>query len=175
MKLISSDLARARTAEIATAAAIIKTALDDWVWRAYVELSYKYVFLNSVLPLPASWNTSDGTQQPTRSVLSAICDILMRSDDPCTEGVRAPAWVPVWTHPLKLILNRDIAPDRPTTTRITTLIDVSFGQVSRGMDDGASEPKAFTLLLRLFLRHFDRVDTRKGYTMLLAIACYCSV
>ena len=38
-KPISSDLARARTAEIATAAATARATLDDSVRRAYVKLS----------------------------------------------------------------------------------------------------------------------------------------
>ena len=59
-----------------------------------------------MLPFPASLNKSDGTQQLTRSVQSAMSDILMRCDDRCTKGVRAPAWVTGWTHPLKLTSNR---------------------------------------------------------------------
>ena len=34
------------------------------------------------------------------------------------------------------------------------------------MDDGASGPEAFTLLLRLLVTHFDRVDTGEDYTNL---------
>ena len=39
-------------------------------------------------------------------------------------------------------------------------------EVSKTMDDGASGPETFTLLLRLFVTHFDRVDTGEGYTKL---------
>ena len=49
---------------------------------------------------------------------------------------------------------------------MTTLIDEFFGQVSRAIDGGASGPEAFTLLLRLLVKHFDRVDTGEGYTKL---------
>ena len=126
-KPISSDLARARTAKIATAAATAKATLDDSARRAYVKLSYKYVSRISVLPFPASWNKCDGTQQLTRSVRSAMSDILMRCDDRCTEGVRAPAWVTDWTHPPKLALNRATTLDKPTIARMTTLIDDFFG------------------------------------------------
>ena len=41
-----------------------------------------------------------------------------------------------------------------------------LGQVSRSMAGGASGPEAFTLLLRLLMAHFDRVDTGEGCTML---------
>ena len=125
----SSDLAHERTAELAAAAALAKSTLDDSVWRAYVKHSYKDVSRLSVLPFPVSLHKSDGTQQLTRSVRSAMTDILMRCDDRCQEGVRAPTWVPGWIHPLRLVFNRAITPNRPTTARITTLIDDSFGQV----------------------------------------------
>ena len=39
-------------------------------------------------------------------------------------------------------------------------------EVSRAMAGGASGPEAFTLLLRLMMTHFDRVDTGGGYTKL---------
>ena len=47
---------------------------------------------------------------------------------------------------------------------MTTLIDDCFGQMSRAMDDGASGPEAFPLLLHLLVTHVDRIDTVKGYT-----------
>ena len=152
-KPIYSDLARARTAETATAAATAKATLDDSVLRAHLQLSYKDVSRISVLPFAASMNKADGTQQPTRSVRSALSAILMRCNDRCTEGVRAPAWVTGWTHPLKLAFNRAVTLDKPTTTFMTTLIDEGFGLVSRAMDDGASGSEAFTLLLRLLVMH----------------------
>ena len=131
-KPVSSDLARERTAKLATAAALAKLTLDDAVRRAYVKLSYKDVSRISVLPLPASLNKSDGTQRLTRSVRSAMTDILMRCDDRCQEGVRAPTWVPGWIHPLRLAFNRVITPDRTTTARMTTLIDDWAGVKSVG-------------------------------------------
>ena len=90
IKPIYSDLARARTAEIATAAATAKATLDDSIRRAYVKLSYIDVSRISVLSFPASLNNSDDTQQLTPSVRPATSDILMRCDGRCTEGVRAP-------------------------------------------------------------------------------------
>ena len=65
---ISSDLARARTARLAVAAAIAKSTLDNSVGSAYVNLTYKDASRISVLPFPASLNKSDGTQL-TRSGL----------------------------------------------------------------------------------------------------------
>ena len=147
---VSSDLARARTPAIATAAATAKATLDDSVKRAYVKLPYKDVCSISVLPFPTSLNKSNGAQQVTRSVKSAMSVIPMRCDDRYTEGVRSPTWVPGWDHPLHM----------------ATLIDVFFGQVPRAMAGGESGPEAFTLLLRLLTTHFDRVDTGEGYIKL---------
>ena len=161
-KPVSSDLARKRAAALTTAAALAKYTLDDSVRRACVKLSYKDVSRISVLPFPASLNKCDGTQKLTRSVRSAMTDKLMRCDDRCQEGVRAPTWVPDWIHPLRLTFNHAITPDRPTTVRMITLIDDFFGQVSRALDGGASGPEAFTLVLRLLVTHFDRVDTGEG-------------
>ena len=119
-KPVSSGLARERTTELATAAALAKSTIDYSARRAYVKLSYTDVSRISVLPFPASLNKSDGTQQLTRSVRSAMTDILMRCDDRCQGGVRAPTWVPGWIYPLRLALNRAMTPDRPTTVRMTT-------------------------------------------------------
>ena len=80
-KPVSSVLACERTAELATAPALAKSMLDDSVRRAYVKLSYKDVSRISALPFPASLNKSDGTQKLTRSVRSAMTDILMGCDD----------------------------------------------------------------------------------------------
>ena len=71
-KPFSSELAHERTAELATAAALVKSTLDGSVWRAYVTLSYKDVSRVSVLPLPASLNKSDSTQHITCSVRSTM-------------------------------------------------------------------------------------------------------
>ena len=170
-KPVSSDSTRERTAQLATAAALAKSTLDDSVRRAYVKLSYKDVSRISVLPFPASLNKSDGTQQLTRSVRSAMTDILMRCDDRCQEGIRAPAWVPGWIHPLRLAFNVAITPDRPTTARTTTLIDDFFGQVSRALDGGASGPEIFTLLLRLLVTHFDRSTRGKATLSCILLEC----
>ena len=61
---------------------------------------------------------------------------------------------------------RAITPDKPSTADMTTLIDEFFRQVSRDVEEGASGPEAFTLLLRRLMTHFDRVDTGEGYTRL---------
>ena len=71
-KPVSSDLARERTAELATAAALAKSTLDDSVRRAYVKLSHKDVSRISVLPFPASLNKSDGAQQLTRTTMVCL-------------------------------------------------------------------------------------------------------
>ena len=41
-----------------------------------------------------------------------------------------------------------------------------FRHVSRDVEEGASGPEAFNLLLRRLMTHFDRVDTGEGYTRL---------
>ena len=55
-KPVSSDLARARTAELTTAAKRAKSTLGNSVRSAYVKLTYKDVFRISVLPFPASFD-----------------------------------------------------------------------------------------------------------------------
>ena len=61
---------------------------------------------------------------------------------------------------------RAITPDKPSTADMTTLIDECFRQVSRDVDEGASGPEAFSLLLRRLMTRFDRVDMRESYTRL---------
>ena len=100
-----------------------------------------------------------------------MADLLLRCNDRCQEGVRAPTWAPGWIHPLRLAFSRAITPDRPTTARMTTFIDDFFGKVSRALDGGASGPEAFALLLRLLVTHFHRVDTGKGYTSCTLLKC----
>ena len=50
-------------------------------------------------------------------------------------------------------------------------MDELFGQVARALRDGAPEPEAFALLLRLLSGHFDRVDLGAGYKTLYAFVC----
>ena len=79
--------------------------------------------------------------------------MLMHSDDRCTEGLNSTSWVPGWELPLHNAFMRVITTDKPSTTDMTTLIDEFFRQVSRDVEEGASGPEAFTLLLRrAFLR-----------------------
>ena len=49
---------------------------------------------------------------------------------------------------------------------MTTLIDYLFRQVSRDVEEGASGPEAFNLLLRRLMTHSDHVDTGEGDTRL---------
>ena len=85
-----------------------------------------------------------------------MTEILMRSDDRCTEGLISPSWVPGWELPLHKAFMHAITPDKPSTADMTTLIDEFFRQVSRDVEEGASGPEAFTLLLRRLMTHFDR-------------------
>ena len=47
---------------------------------------------------------------------------------------------------------------------MTTLIDELFREVSRDLEEGASGPEAFNLLLRQLMTHVDHVDAGEGYT-----------
>ena len=95
----------------------------------------------------------------------------MLSDDRCTAGLNSPSRVPGWELPLHKAFMRAITPDKPSTADMTALIDEFFRQVSRDVEEGASRPEAFNLLLRRLMTHFDRVDTGEGYTRLHNLAC----
>ena len=71
-----------------------------------------------------------------------------------------------WHLPLHKAFMRAIIPDKPSTADMTTLIEQFLRQVSRDVEEGASGPEAFTLLLRRLMTHFDRVDTGEGYARL---------
>ena len=94
----------------------------------------------------------------------------MLSDDRCTEGLNSHSWVPGWELPLHKAFMR-ATQDKPSTADMTTLIDKFSRQVSRDVEEGASGPEAFNLLLRRLMTHFDRVDTGEGYTRLHNLAC----
>ena len=93
-KYVSSTLARARTSAIATADATVDARREASVRRAYVTIDLKDAARISALPFPASVNKAAGAQQLTLSVKAAMSEILMRSADRCTEGLRSPTWVP---------------------------------------------------------------------------------
>ena len=52
---------------------------------------------------------------------------------------------------------RAITPDKPSTADMTALIDECFRQVSKDMEEGASGPEAFTLLLRRLMTHLSLI------------------
>ena len=80
-KLVSSTLAHARTAAIATADAAADARHEATVHHEYVTLGLQDVARISALPFPASVNKAAGAQQLTRSVKAALSEILVRSDD----------------------------------------------------------------------------------------------
>ena len=165
-KPVSSRLAHARIATIAAADTAADARHEASVRRVYVTLGLKEVARILTLPFPASVNKAAEAQQLTRSVKAARTEILMRSDDRCTVCLKSPSWVPGWDLPLHKAFMRAITPDEPSTDDMTTLIDELFWQVSRDVEEGASGPEAFNLLLRRLMTHFDRVDTGEGYTRL---------
>ena len=133
-KHVSSTLAHARAAAIATADAAADARDDASVRRAYVMLGLKDVARISTLPFPASVSKAAGAQQLTRSVKAAMSEILMRSDDRCTEGLRSPTWLPGSDLPLHKAFMRAITPEKPSTADMTTLIDEisdRCGEISR--------------------------------------------
>ena len=93
-----------------------------------------------------------------------MTEILMRSDDRCIAGLKSPSWVTGWDLPLHKAFMRAITPDKHSTADMTTLIDEFCRQLSRDVEEGASDPEACTLLLRRLMTHFDRVDTCLLYT-----------
>ena len=163
---VASRLAHVRTAAIAAADAAADARHETSVRRAYVTLGLKEVARIATLPFPASVNKAAGAQQLTRSVKAAMTEMLMRCDDRCIAGLKTPSWVPGWDLPLHKAFMRAITPDKTSTADMTTLIDEFFRQVSRDVEEGASGPEAFTILLRRLMTHFDRVDTGGGYTRL---------
>ena len=84
-------------------------------------------------------------------------EMLMLSDDRCTAGLKSPSWVPGWDLPLHQVFMRAITSEKPSTADKTTLIVEFFRQVPRDVEEGASGPEAFNLLLRRLMTHFDHV------------------
>ena len=89
-KLVSSNLAHARTAAIATADAAADARHEATVHHEYVTLGLQDVARISALPFPASVNKAAGAQHLHGSVKAASSEILMRCDDRCTEGLQTP-------------------------------------------------------------------------------------
>ena len=83
------------------------------------------------MPSQMASSKAAGAQQLTRSVKAAMTEILMRSDDCYTEGLKSPSWVPGWDLPLHKAFMRAITPDKSSTADMTTLIDECLRQVSR--------------------------------------------
>ena len=119
-KPVSSTLARARTAAIATADAAADARHEASVRRAYITLGLKDIARISTLPFLASANKAAGAQQLTGSVKAAMTEILMRSDDRCTESLSSPSWVLGWDIPLHKAFTRAITPDKPSTCLLYT-------------------------------------------------------
>ena len=100
VKPVSSNLARARTSAIATDDTAAEGRYEASVRRACVTIAQKDVARIFALPFPASLNNAEGAQQLTRSVKAVMSDILTRSANRCTEGLRSPTWVPGGDLPL---------------------------------------------------------------------------
>ena len=83
----------------------------------------------------------------------------MICNDGSHEGLCSTDRIPGWEYPLTKSFARAIAPDKPTTGRLTTFMDDCFGQVLRALAAGLMGQKALTLLLRLLIIQLDRTGT----------------
>ena len=92
-KPVSTTLAHAHAAAIATADAAADTRHEGSVRCAYVTLGLKGVVRIAALPFPASVNKAGGAKQQTRSGKAAMTENRMRSDDRCAVGLKPPSWV----------------------------------------------------------------------------------
>ena len=91
---VSSRLVPSRSVAIATADAAADARHEASVRHAYATLGMKEVARIATLHFPASANKAAGAQQLTKSANAAMTEILMRSDDRCTAGLKYPSWVP---------------------------------------------------------------------------------
>ena len=116
-KPLSSTLSHDRAAAIATDDAAADARHKASVRGVYLALGLKDVARIATLPFPASITRAAGAQQLTRSVKAAMSEILMRSDDRCTEGLESPTWVHGWDLPPHKAFLRAITLDnlRPPT------------------------------------------------------------
>ena len=116
----------------------------------------------STLPFSSSVNRSEAAQHIIRITKCCLSSILMLCNERNPEGLRSATWVLGWEFPRQRSFERAITPAKPTTAFLTTLVDDCFGQVSRALEDGATGPEAFTLLLRLPSGHFVHADSGAG-------------
>lgn len=112
--------------------------------------------------LPASVSQVDGPQKLVRSTKSGASEIVMHCDYRCTQVKLHTGSIPDWQHPLKQAFIRAIVPDKATTAETTSLIDDSFGQVSRALKAEAAGPELFDLLVFLLTWNNDLVDTGRA-------------
>ena len=69
-------------------------------------------------------------------------------------GIETVVWVSGWERPPCKAFGRAISPDRPSTLTLT-IIDDSFGQVSRALGRGDSGPAYFDVVVQVLSRQFD--------------------
>ena len=88
-------------------------------------MGLKDISRNSVLPFPSSINPSDAAQQLTRSIKDSTSDIRSH------KGLSSTDWIPGWEYPLKKSFALAIAPDKPLTAPLTTLLMMFWTGVAR--------------------------------------------
>ena len=71
-----------------------------------------------------------------------ICDLRCRK-----YALKSPVWVTGWERTVHKAFGRDINHDKPSVPTLNTVIDDSFGQVSRALGRKDSGPAAFDLYL----------------------------
>lgn len=75
------------------------------------------------------------------------------------DDLRSTTWIPGCEYPLHTSFVRVITPDKITIVPLSTLMRDYFGQVSRSLKGGATEPEVFILLVCLL-----RADHTNSYT-----------
>ena len=123
-KPVSSNIAHARTSATDAAATTVEAKHISSVKRLYVAMPLKDIDRVSTAHLHDHVLPSG---------------ILILCDECNLEGLRSATWVSGWEHPLRRPFECAITPDKLTTTPLTTLVGEGFGQVSRTLEDGASD------------------------------------
>ena len=162
---VSSSTAHLLQASAALAAKTAEKTRVETVQREYIRLKPAFISPIATLPFPASLPQSDAYLQFSRTVKTALNDILVFCDASGT-NIKSLDYVRGWDRPLEKALVSAIAPGKPSTIDFTVSINEYFEQVRRELDQGSSGPSAFRLLLRLLADQFDSGDNQESFLRL---------
>ena len=107
--------------------------------RLCVTPPLKDIDRTSPLYFSSSANQSEAAKQHIHTTKSFLPGILMLYEERNSDGLCSGTWVSGWEHPLRRPFECAITLDKLTTTPLTTLVGEGFGQVSRTLEDGASD------------------------------------